>query len=191
MIFENLTSWNTEDLRQVLDLALSVANDRGKKIVLRVDTPIVARHYTARKGLVAATFHRETRSCILRLRRPGRVEVEAVDALASIADGGIGRMPRAMVEYIFLAGVALATGRSYRDGWLQFADRIGPPPPELAHLRVRASRTRHRRAPAWLGRQLEAAEREMARIHDRWKSEVGFQQQKIDAIKKKLASAQD
>jgi len=191
LIFENLTSWNTEDLRRVMDLALSVVNDKGEKVGVRVDTPIVARHYTARSGLVSASFDPNTRSAILRLRRPGRVDLEVVDALASVMDGALGRMPREMVEHVFLGGLALVRGRSYQDGWTSWAAKDKPPPPELDEIQVRASRTRHRRSPAWLRRQLEAAEKEMDRINASWRSEVGLQQRKIDAIRAKLAAQEN
>ena len=191
MIFENLTRWNTEDLRKVLDLSLSIANDRGDKIKLRVDTPVVARHYTAKNGFVSAGSDRTSRSAILRLRRPGRVDVEVVDALASVMDGGCGRMPREMIEHLFLAGVALARGGSYQDSYRHFASQSRPLPAELDALQVRVSRTRHRRSPAWLRRQLEAAERELKRIHERWKGEVDIQQGKINAIREKLAAQEE
>lgn len=174
MIVENLTRWDTDDLVRLLDRAREVAPVYATKHCkpwTNDETIVVVRHYSSTERLIAPKPSRRTNTGALLIRRPGRVDIGVVDALASIADGdggdgahGIRRMPHDMLNKVWATVVGFMIG-SYSIAHLKPA--LVPP----GDLQVRVARCRGTAAPKWIEHQLGQARIALQQAEKRWVSE--------------------
>lgn len=185
MIVENLTRWDTDDLVRLLELARGVAPaylSKRRKLWTDDETRIVFRHYSSVSLLVAARPRKRTNAGSILLRRPGRVEINVVDALATVLDdggSGVGRMPPDMLEEVWLAAIGFML-LTWTGAYLK------PKPVVPAGLKIRVARTRGKVAPRWAEHQLEEARAELRRREARWKSDRARLASRITQLEARL-----
>lgn len=183
MIVENLTRWDGDDLHCLLTKAVEVARQYAAQPYyaawVRSTTVVVARHYSSTKATVRIHAEKRRNAATLLIRRPGRVPLGVVDALASVTDGGVGRMPSEMLTEVWCEAVAFAIG-----AWSP--RQLNPQPAVPDGLRVRVARTKGTAAPRWLQLQLDAERAELRRLELRWKKDKARLTSRIAQLETKL-----
>ena len=187
MIVENLTRWDTDDLVRLLERAREAAPAHASKSWkpwTGAETVVVVRHYSSTEKLVTGQPDKRANSGALLLRRPGRVDISIVDALASVISddgGGSGRMPPDMLEEVWMAAVAFML--------TAYAGRYLKPRPVLpAGLQIRVARARGKVAPKWVQHKLAQARDELHRRELRWEADRARLADRIAQLEAKLES---